>query len=161
MKRMEALYKENADIVYRFLLSLGADAEMAEELTAETLFRGVKKISSFREECRLSTWLCAIARNLYYDERKRLARLLPLTEAQDGDGTDMENAVADMDAAVQIQKSLTALPEPYGAVFSLHVLGEVPLSEISAFYEKSESWARVTFFRAKIMILERLKGGNL
>ena len=161
MMNMEEFYEKNADAVYRFLLSLGADAEMAEELTAETLFRGIKKIASFREACRLSTWLCAIARNINYDEMRRRGRLLPLEEMRNAAQQDPEEETADKDDAERIQRIISALPEPYGAVFSLRVLGEIPFSEISALYEKSESWARVTFFRAKIMITERLNGGNL
>ena len=161
MKNMENLYRENADAVYRFLLSLGADEALAEELTAETLFRGVKKIGTFREECQLSTWLCTIARNLYLDEKKYRGRHSPLDEAANKAEESLENDAADQDEAARIRQALVKLPEPYANVFSLRVLGDIPLCEIAALYGKSDSWARVTFYRAKCMIQERIKGGLL
>ncbi len=160
MKNMEEFYRENADTVYRFLLFLGGDAALSEELTAETLFRGVKKIDSFREECLVSTWLCAIARNLYYDEQKRRGRTLPLDEAigKNDAEENVESTAIDKVDAEKIRAILETLSEPYAAVFSFHVLGEIPLCEIAALYGKSESWARVTYFRAKVMIKEKLGG---
>lgn len=54
----EKLYLEYFDQVYRFLLKMGADVNMAEELTAETMYRAINNISKFKAECKLSVWLC-------------------------------------------------------------------------------------------------------
>ena len=52
---------------------------------------------------------------------------------------------------------LHELEEPYKEVFMLSALGGVPLKEISAIFGKSESWARVTCYRAKQKLLERMR----
>jgi RNA polymerase sigma-70 factor (ECF subfamily) len=58
-------------------------------------------------------------------------------------------------------KFLHQLPDPYKEVFTLHALGEVPLRQISMLFGKSDSWARVTYYRAKLMIIEKMKGESL
>lgn len=52
------------------------------------------------------------------------------------------------------------LPEPYKEVFTLRVMAELSYKDISRLFGKSESWARVTYYRAKCMIVERLEGGG-
>ncbi|MEE0967820.1 MAG: sigma factor-like helix-turn-helix DNA-binding protein, partial [Clostridia bacterium] len=52
---------------------------------------------------------------------------------------------------------LHELEEPYKEVFMLSVLGGFSLKDISLVFGKSESWARVTFYRAKQKLLERMR----
>lgn len=70
MEDFEAIYAEYYDIVYQYALSLCRDALWAEELTQESFFKALKRIDTFRGECKLSVWLCQIARNTYYTEAK-------------------------------------------------------------------------------------------
>ena len=70
MIEIEKLYTEYFTPIYRFLLSLGASKSLAEELTAQTMFIAINKIDSFKNECKLSVWLCQIAKNLYYKQLK-------------------------------------------------------------------------------------------
>ena len=44
---MEQIYKEHAKGIYRYLLSLSHDKELAEELTQETLYRAVYSIDTY------------------------------------------------------------------------------------------------------------------
>ena len=60
--------------------------------------------------------------------------------------------------SAQILRHLHTLDEPYKEVFMLHVFGEVSLKDISLLFGKSDSWARVTFYRAKATIISKLKG---
>ena len=46
--------------------------------------------------------------------------------------------------------------EPYKEVFQLRVFGELSFSQIAAIFGKTESWARVTYHRAKLKIQERM-----
>ncbi|MGN1095608.1 MAG: RNA polymerase sigma factor, partial [Eubacteriales bacterium] len=52
---------------------------------------------------------------------------------------------------------LHELEEPYKEVFMLSVFGDISMKDISKLFGKSESWARVTFYRAKQKILERMR----
>ena len=72
----------------------------------------------------------------------------------------MEEDVIDKDEKLRILKVLSMLPEPYQEVFTLRVMGDVSYRDISLLFGKSESWARVTYYRAKGMIIERLGGAD-
>ena len=72
-----------------------------------------------------------------------------------GDG-GIEEAIADRDMARRLHIRLHALEEPYKEVFSLRVFGELPFAEIAQLFGKSESWARVTYFRARQKLKEGL-----
>ena len=66
MADLEAIYRRHADTVYRFLLAKTGSRDLAEELTQETFFRAVGAINRFDDNCRVTTWLCGIARNVLY-----------------------------------------------------------------------------------------------
>ena len=57
--RGEDLYERHAQGVYRYLFSLGADADTAEDLTQETFCQALKSLDTFRGDCSPQTWLCA------------------------------------------------------------------------------------------------------
>ena len=81
MNDLEKIYVEYFEPVYKFLISLGCDIHSAEEITQETMFIAIQKIDRFKGNCKLSVWLCQIAKNLYFKKRKeampfRLANLI-------------------------------------------------------------------------------------
>ena len=55
---------------------------------------------------------------------------------------------------MNLHRLLHALPEPYKEVFSLRTLGELSFAQIGELFGKSESWARVTYHRAKLKLKE-------
>lgn len=154
MRDFESVYREYGKTVYCYLLSLSGDPVLAEELAQETMFRAFLNIGSFRGECKLSAWLCQIAKNLYLDHQKKAGRRLPLEEAaaREAPSADIAQQLADRESAERILQILHELDEPYKEVFLLHALGDVPLSRISRLFGKSGSWARVVYYRAKARI---------
>ena len=68
---MDAVYRQHAQTVFKYLMSLTHDADLAEELTQETFFKALKKVDDFRGECDLRIWLCQISKNIYYDYLKK------------------------------------------------------------------------------------------
>ena len=103
------------------------------------------------------TWLCAIAKNLFYDEMRRQSRQSKEAEADiaDTDG-DPAAAVANADASFRIHLVLHELVEPYKEVFELRCFGELSFQQIGTIFKKTESWARVTYHRAKLKIQKRM-----
>ena len=162
MSQLDEGYRQYSKTVYRFLLSLSGDAHLAEELTQETMFRAVMNIETFRGECRMSVWLCQIAKHLYYAQRRRDRSTVSLEEARlpEEVGEDPAAALHDRELAEEILKRLHTLEEPYKEVFLLHALGDVPLKQISRLFGRSDSWARVTYYRAKARIAQGLKEGE-
>ena len=76
----ERLYAAYYMRVFSYAMTLCGDRHLAEEITQETFFRAFSKLNSFRGESDEATWLCAIARNLFNDEKRRQARRGDLPE---------------------------------------------------------------------------------
>ncbi len=145
MPDFEAVYRAYFADVYRYALALSRDAQTAEEVTQETFVRALTAIDGFRGECQMRVWLCQIARNQYLTlcrEQKKFAQ----APGEAGDG-GIEEGFADRETARRLHQLLHDLPEPYKEVFSLRTFGELPFGQIGELFGKTESWARVTYFR--------------
>ena len=144
--------------VYRYALSLCRNGAIAEEITQETFYKALQKIDSFDGRCKISVWLCQIAKNTYLS----LCRKEKFIEPEEnltlliGEGS-VEDALSDRETAFSVHKVLHSLEEPYKEVFSLRTFGELPFGKIGLLFGKTESWARVTYHRAKLKIKEELK----
>ena len=156
MTDFEQIYSDYFGMVYGYALTLCRNSQLAEELTQETFFRALKSVGRFRGDCRLDVWLCQIAKNTYLSLSKKEARTLGPPEETLPDGFDLEQSVANRDAALGVHKILHRLPEPYREVFWLRTFGELPFAQIAGLFGKTESWARVTYHRAKLRIKEEL-----
>ena len=153
LANMEEIYQAHARTVYKFLLSQCHDADLAEELTQETFFRALEHIGQFRGECTLRVWLCQIAKHAWLTHCRRQRRREPEPELRE---EGPEERLAEKETAMEVHQVLHSLPEPYREVFALRVLGELSFREIGALFHKTESWARVTFHRARLKIKEAL-----
>ena len=162
---MNEIYRRHAQTVYRFLLSQCRDADLAEELTAETFYQAYVHIGQFRGECRVETWLCQIAKHLYWDELKRRRRhpeisveaLAQAGEEPPDTGQLPEISLVRRESYVSIHKAIHSLREPYREIFLLRTLSELSFREIGEIFDRTENWARVTYYRAKVMLAERLE----
>ena len=157
MEDFDKIYAEYYSEVYKFVLTLCQNPTLAEEITQESFFKALKSIDSFNGNCKLSTWLCKIARNTFYSYTKKHNRQVdhPLDAILSDE--NIEEQFADKEIAYAIHKVLHKLNEPYKEVFWLRIFGELSFAQIGALFEKTESWARVTYYRAKIMIKEELQ----
>lgn len=154
------IYIEYGPGVYKFLLSLTGDENQAEELMQETFYRAFLNIDKFREECSLYTWLCSIGKNAWIKECRRQSRLSGNTEINEMPEYDFDSAetiIINREQAALISEAMKDVEPPYIDVFMLKVFGEKKLSDIAKDYGKSESWARVTYYRAKAKIKEKME----
>ena len=71
MQPMDEVYRKYAQIVYGFLLARTRDKDLAEELTQETFFQAIRSSDRFDESCKVSTWLCGIAKNVLLTYRRK------------------------------------------------------------------------------------------
>ncbi|MBN3031215.1 RNA polymerase sigma factor [Dorea longicatena] len=153
----EKLYKAYYLQVYSYTISLAKNREIAEEIAQNTFYKAVSTTSQFKGKSDELTWLCSIAKNLYHDEMRSRQRVADVSEINDlPSNENVENSVADSDMAFRIHLVLHRLEEPYKEVFQLRVFGELSFSQIAAIFGKTESWARVTYHRAKLKIQERM-----
>ena len=71
--------------------------------------------------------------------------------------TDIESAYLDKENVKRLHILLHNLKEPYKEVFTLRVFGELPFSQIAELFGKTDSWARLIFYRAKKQLQEDLR----
>lgn len=149
--KLDDTYKQYADMVCRYLIGLTGDPALAEELTQETFFRAVKNPGSFDGTVKITTWLCAIAKNAYFTYMKKEKRNsgVSIDEIEipvNTDPLERENLQA-------VYKAVHRLDEPYREIVLLRIHTDMNFAEIGEIFGKSDSWARVTFYRGK----EKLK----
>ncbi len=158
MTEFETLFHEHRTLIFRYLVKLTRNPSLAEELTQETFFRAYMNYASLRNKASAPTWLCQIAKNTCYAWYREHKNLDPLEDAALSDNVDSpEEAFVQKELSAQALRCLHELEEPYKEVFMLSVFGGFSLKDISALFGKSESWARVTFYRAKQKLSERMR----
>lgn len=159
MANFQKVYEEYAQPVYRFLLSLTGKDNLAEELLSETFYQAFRHIDQFEGRCSLYTWLCQIGKNAWIKECRRNNRYREIT-LDDlhlmEDSLSLEEQVINKETYGKVLKAIQGLSDTYRDVFILHAIGEVKLKEIACIYDKTESWARVTYFRAKQQIVQEV-----
>lgn len=152
MQSMEEIYQKHARTVYRYLFSLTHDHNLSEELTQETFYQAIRNIDRFDGTCKVSTWLCSIAKNQLLVYRRRH----PATEEWEANDTAVQSAEMDVLLAagrVELLKKLHECPEPFREIMYLRLFGNLSFKEIGDILGKTENWARVTYYRGK----ERLR----
>lgn len=152
----EKMYDAYYMRVYSFTMTLCGDQSLAEDVTQETFSRAMSKSASFRNESDEVTWLCAIARNLFLDEKRRQTRTEQMPEEIPSKEKTPEQLTMDRDSSFRIHMALHALDEPYREAFELRVFGELSFREIGTIFGKTENWARVTYHRARLKLQERM-----
>lgn len=160
MQSMEEIYGQYSNMIYKYLLCLSGDAHLAEDLTQETFVIAVSKIHQFRAECKVSTWLCQIAKHLWYKELKKAKKLQTeeLTENL-AIGNRVEDLFLQKEEKLQFFRSVQKLDKLSREVVYLRMMGNLSFIEIAEVLGKTPNWARVTFFRAKQKIKEEQENG--
>lgn len=154
LEDIKIVYDKYFKDVYKFVLSLTRNESLAEEVTQETFFKAVKNIDKFDGRSSLYVWLCQIAKNTFYTHYQKSKRSAPIEECSIKTVNGFEESFLEKETAFEIHKVLHTLEEPYKEVFSLRVFSELSFRQIGELFDKTESWARVTYHRAKIKIKE-------
>lgn len=158
MTDFEKLFNDTREFIFKYLLKMARDVSLAEELTQETFFRAYMNYASLRNKEKAPAWLCQIARNTYYawyNEQKKTDSLDHFEAVSDCES--IEETFVQKELSQKALRCLQELEAPYKEVFMLSVFGGFSLKDISSSFGKSESWARVTFYRAKQKLLERMR----
>lgn len=158
MQSMDEIYQKYAQNVYRYLMSLCRDSDLAEEMTQETFYQAMKHIDKFDGSCKISTWLCAIGKNQLYSHYRKQKQ----TESLDDEQlilpavATVPSAESEALAELGCQNLMSRLrncPEPFREVLYLRIFGNLSFREIGDMVGRTENWARVTYYRGK----ERLR----
>lgn len=159
MQNIEEIYKENFEVVRKYLFCLTHSNDIAEELTQKTFYMAVKKIDTFKGKCKISVWLCQIAKNLWYNELKKNKKTETINEQEEFEVLPLntvEEIVISNENKVNFYKKIQQLDAPMKDVIYLRITGELSFKEIASVLNKTENWARVMFYRGK----QKLKEGE-
>ena len=157
MDDMSAMYQQHARTVYKFLLAQCHNPDLAEELTQETFYQAVRSADRFDGICKVSVWLCQIAKYLWYQHLRKRNREAPMPE----EGIDIplpsaEEETLAREGRLDLLRSIHSLPADAREVVYLRAFGGLSFREIGDVLGKTETWARVTFYRSK----EKLRNGG-
>ena len=157
-EKFNEIYQENATMVYKYLCSLTHDAGLAEELTQETFFQAIRGIGKFRGECKISAWLCQIAKNLWYKEleKRKRQKTMELDDTIPSSESIEYNCLHNLEK-IEIFRLMHNLDDVTKEVMYLRLAGDLQFSDIANIMGKTESWARVTYYRGKQKLMKGMK----
>ena len=151
----EQIYVEYYKSVYKYLLTITKDNHLAEEITQETFYKALVNIKKYNPDYKMLTWLCTIAKNIYYSTYQKNKKYVTLKDNYVKE-EDIINQLISNEKSEELLKIVHNLEEQYKEVFILRVYGELSFKQIGNIFSKTESWARVTYYRSKLKIKEKL-----
>lgn len=159
MYDIDDICKKYYTIVFKYLMSLTHNVDLSEELTQETFFIAIKEIDKFKGKCEISTWLCVIAKHLYYRENKRNTKIKwsELNEKDIQENSFEEKYILNEDR-IDLYKKLQYIDETTRNIMYLRLLG-FSFKEIADITGKNETWGKVVYHRGKKELEKLLKGG--
>ena len=163
MQNMEEIYKQHSNTVYKYLFCLTHSEDTAEELTQETFAIAVKEINKFKGNCKISVWLCQIAKHLWYKKLKKEKRENKVSfedlniELVEEDTT--EEIICKKEDNLTLFKNIQKLDAISREIIYLRMFGNLNFIEIGEILGKTANWARVNFYRAKEKMKEESKNG--
>ena len=158
MKQMEELYINYAKTVHKYLICLTNDVNIAEDLTQETFYQASKTIKNVKGECKVSVWLCQIAKYSWYKHLEKNKKYnCDSYEDISFEIVGYQNLELDLlknEDKMELFKKIHLLDSQSKEIIFLRISGELSFREIGDIFNKSENWARVSFYRAKQKLLE-------
>lgn len=157
MQNIEQIYKDYFMAVYKYLFCLTQNKEIAEDLTQETFTLAVKDINKFKGKCKLSVWLCQIAKHLWYKELKKKNKNISVSFEDINENSlydkTMEEIFFAKEEKLKLFKDMQKLDQKSREVMYLRMVGNLSYEEIGEILGKNANWSRVTFYRAKQKIM--------
>ncbi len=158
MTEFADIYETYFADVELYLRAICRDEALAEELTEQVFFRALKALPTFRGDCDIRTWLCAMARNAFVSHQRKEKPSQSIEELQIPDSRKtVEEWIVDQEQAMAIHRILHDLPEPYKEVFSLRIFGQLSFGDIGSLFGRTANWACVTYHRARQKIQSEME----
>ena len=130
----ETIYAEYFEIVYKYLYCLTKNSDMAEELTQETFYKAILKIDTFKNQSKISSWLCQIAKNLWYNELKR-KRKISIDDSdiftQIRSNENIENDFIRTEEEQELLNKINSLDDTTRKVMYFRIYGDLSFKEIA------------------------------
>ena len=141
MQNIEEIYQEYSITVYKYLFCLTQNRDISEELTQETFAIAVEDIKKFRGECKLSVWLCQIAKHLWYKELKKSKKNVNVSFEEVNDNIlydeSLEEIICEKEEKLKLFKDMQKLDEKSREVMYLRMVGNLSYEEIGEILGKT------------------------
>lgn len=161
-KGFHEIYEKYSTDLYSFIIKLCGNEQLAKDIMQDTMLRAFTHFDQYNGKCNIKTWLCTIAKNVYFDHlRKSESRNTSLDTAENAAVDSFEQSLTDSDTTIRIHHLLHELDEPYRKVLLLRIFAELKFSDIGSVFGKSENWAGVTYYRGKQKLIELMKKEGL
>ena len=150
---IEKIYRIYFDDLYKFLLYLCKNKEVAQDICSESFIRAMKNIEN-NEDSKVKSYLFQIGKNTYYNYYKKNKRLLLTDKIEDFDQEleSFEKDLLNKENLSNLDRAIESLENPYKDVVKLR-LNDLSFKEFGEIYKKNQNWACVIYHRAK----EKLK----
>lgn len=158
MTEFADIYETYFADVELYLRAICRDEALAEELTEQVFFRALKALPTFRGDCDIRTWLCAMARNAFVSHLRKEKPSQSIEELQIPDSRKtVEEWIVDQEQAMAIHRILHDLTEPYKEAFSLRIFGQLSFGDMGSLFGRTANWACVTYHRARQKIQSEME----
>ena len=166
----DLVVRQHQQRIYRVLLGLVRDPDLADNLTQDCFVRAYEKRASFRGESSVSTWLISIAINLARDQRRNrragfwrrmFAAPAEQTEAALATAADLgaspERTLMARQELGRVWEIVDELPARQREVFLLRFVEELPLEEIALALGTETGTVKAHLFRAVGTVRKRMR----
>ena len=162
--------RDHRSRIYRYLLSMARDPDVAEDLTQETFLRALRGLGALRDRAALVPWLYRLATNVFLDRVRAEGRRLAYTDRHDGEGARLIEEVADPAARVDrraeqaemsqcVRGFVDKLPDDYRAVILLHDAHGLSSREIAQILGVPVATAKIRIHRGRARLRTALQEG--
>lgn len=151
MENMEEIYNKYANAIKNYIFCITKDTTLAEDIMQETFIVAINEINKFRGDCEISVWLFSIAKKILYKKTKKsnMNNMFSIDEFELADNKTLEEEYISKDNKLKLFEALQKLDSNTREVIYLRLTGDLTFKEIGKILNKTENWAKVTFFRGK------------
>jgi RNA polymerase sigma-70 factor (ECF subfamily) len=149
------LFIKNIGKVHSLCLRITTDVQSAEDLTQEVFIKAWEKLSTFRYECKFSTWLHSIAVNQFMMQLRSQKRYSEKIKEYGEEITGTETKT-DQDHKIDLQKAISNLSEQMRAVLVMHDIEGYKHKEIAEMMNIQEGTSKTHLHRARKILRQEL-----
>jgi len=162
----ERLYHAHSSRVFALCLRMSGSRERAGELTQDVFVHVWERLSSWRGESALSSWIYRLTVNLVLsnvrgEQRRQKHEVTDETISDDGEDTPVEPKAAGREPrvhdAIDLERAIASLPKGARTVFVLHDVEGYQHDEIATMTGTAEGTCRAQLHRARKLLIEALE----
>lgn len=142
------------NLAYRFCRDRGR----AEEMAQEAFLRAYRSLDRWRREAAFSTWLFALATNLYCSELRRIpARMVALDDvAEPRDPRAIDGGLEQEDQDRVVRRAVHALPAKYREAVTLFYFHDMDIAAASRSLSLPEGTIKARLSRGRAILRTKL-----